>query len=89
MAEETLLRQTVDWLSKLNLPELDEEWVHNVWDSQFTECEQLPAHYFQVTVGGNRRETLQILSRVRKEHSLLISRFRNDLTEGTRWDELI
>ena len=43
--EEFYFGATVDVLTRLRLSEIDAEWVLASWDSQFTECGDIPADY--------------------------------------------
>ena len=62
--EEFYFGATVEVLTRLRLSEIDAEWVLASWDSQFTECGDIPADYDdQVLVDAD--DVLRILKKVR------------------------
>ena len=52
-----------EWSPRLRLHEIDAEWVVGNWDSQFTECGDIPADYDD-DVLSSAEDVLKILKKV-------------------------
>ena len=63
--EEFYFGATVEVLQRLRLPEIDAEWVAASWDSQFTECGDVPADYDEDVLASAEVDVLKILKKVR------------------------